>query len=111
LDTNIIPTGKDTVILDTARTNVPTSNGIYYHGGPVMLNVVNVYLIWYGNWGNNTATTILPDFVSNLSGSPYLNVNTTYYDGSNNHVSGLVSLAGTTTDNYSQGTTLTDTTV
>ena len=25
------------------------SNGIDYHGGPVMLGTVNMYYIWYGN--------------------------------------------------------------
>ena len=28
----------------------PKSNGINYHGGPVMLGTVNVYYIWYGSW-------------------------------------------------------------
>jgi Phosphate-induced protein 1 conserved region len=86
----------------------PSGNGIYYHGGPVMLGTVNVYYIWYGNWSGNSATTILTDFAKSVGGSPYENINTTYYDGSNNHVSGAVSYAGSTTDNYSQGTSLSD---
>src|SRR5258706_5422630 len=32
---------------------------ISFHGGPVMLGTTNVYYIWYGNWGSNTAKTIL----------------------------------------------------
>ena len=87
----------------------PTSgNGIFYHGGPVMLGTVNVYYIWYGNWSGNSATNILTDLANNIGGSPYFNINTTYYNGSNQHVSNSVAYAGSTTDNYSRGTTLTD---
>lgn len=85
-----------------------TSNGISYHGGPVMLGTVNVFYIWYGNWSGNTATNILGDFASNIGGSPYWNINTTYFDGSNAHVSNSVAYKGSTTDNYSLGTSLTD---
>ena len=86
----------------------PTGTGINYHGGPVMLGTTNVYYIWYGNWGTNTAKTILQDFATNIGGSPYYNINTTYYDGSNRHVSNSVHFAGSTDDNYSQGTALSD---
>src|SRR5262249_12988471 len=63
-------------------------NGISFHGGDVMTSAqgVNVYYIWYGNWAGNSATTILPDFMSHLGGSPYFNINTTYYNASNVHV-------------------------
>ena len=83
-------------------------NGINYHGGPVMLNTVNVYYIWYGNWSGNTATTILTNLASNIGGSSYEHINSTYYNGSNQHVSGNVHYSGSTTDNYSQGTSLSD---
>ncbi len=90
-------------------TNARTrSNGINYHGGPVMLGTVNIYYIWYGNWSGNTATTILTNFISSLGGSSYENINTTYYNGSSQHVSGQLHYAGSTTDNYSQGSTLSD---
>jgi hypothetical protein len=81
---------------------------IKYHGGPVILGTVNVYYIWYGNWSSNTATTILSDFASNIGGSPYFNINTTYFNASNTHVTNAVHLAGSTTDSYSQGTSLSD---
>ena len=64
-----------------------TSNGINYHGGPVMLGTTNVYYIWYGNWDGNTAVNILDNLARNLGGSPYFNINTTYYDGNSNKVS------------------------
>lgn len=85
-----------------------TGNGIYAHGGPVMLGSPNVHLIWYGNWAGNSATSILTDLTSNIGGSPYYNINTTYYDPSNVHVSNAVTYAGFSNDNYSRGTALTD---
>src|SRR5512141_237750 len=63
----------------------PGTNGISYHGGPVMVSPVNVYYIWYGNWSGNSATSILTDLAGNIGGSPYFNINTTYYNGSNTH--------------------------
>jgi hypothetical protein len=82
-------------------------NGISYHGGPVILNTVNVYFIWYGNWSGNTATSILPDLATNIGGSPYFKINTTY-TSTVGVVSGQVHYAGSTTDNYSQGSSLSD---
>ena len=85
-----------------------TGSGINYHGGPLMLGTTNVYYIWYGNWSGNTATSILTDLASTIGGSPYYNINTTYYNGANVHASNSVAFAGSTTDNYSNGTALTD---
>lgn len=89
-----------------------TGSGISYHGGPLILggknNGVNVYLIWYGNWAGNSATTIIGNFLNAEGGSPYYNINTTYYNGSGTRVANAISLLGSTTDNYSQGTTLSD---
>ena len=62
----------------SARTGGGSSNGITYHGGPLILGTVNVYYIWYGNWSGNSATTILTEFANNLGASPYFNINTTY---------------------------------
>jgi len=84
------------------------NNGIFYHGGPVILGTTNVYFIWYGNWSGNTADSILTNFAGSVGGSPYFNINTTYYNGSSKHVSNSVHYAGSTTDNYSQGTAVSD---
>ncbi|HEX8950735.1 MAG TPA: hypothetical protein VF945_02770 [Polyangia bacterium] len=92
-------------VLPAAKTR---GNGISYHGGPVMLGTVNIYYIWYGNWSGNSATTILTSFGSNIGGSPYEHINSTYYNGSGQHVTGAVHYAGSTTDNYSQGKSLSD---
>ena len=85
-----------------------SSTAISYHGGPVLVNGVNAYYIWYGNWSGNTATTILKVLAQYIGGSPYFNINTTYYNGSGVHALNLVRLAGQTNDNYSQGTALSD---
>ena len=90
-------------------------NGISYHGGPVMLNTVNIYYIWYGNWSGNTATSLLATLIGDLSYSGsatikgYEHINTTYYNGANQHVAGSMTLAGTVTDTaYKYGANLSD---
>jgi len=108
------PTGKGTAVFDKSVKVSPELKAaaaqIVYHNGPVMTNAngINVYVIWYGNWSGNTGTTIVPDFLSNLGGSPYWNINTTYYDAAGATIKNKLTLSGQTTDNYSQGTSLTD---
>jgi hypothetical protein len=81
---------------------------ILYHGGPVMLGVIHIYYIWYGDWTGNTAPAILTDFADSIGGSPYFNINTSYTDASGGRVSNTVTFAGSTDDDYSQGKTLSD---
>jgi Phosphate-induced protein 1 conserved region len=112
-DEDLVPTGKgwgQRPPPGHAPKAKPTtgSNGISYHGGPLVLGTPNVYYIWYGNWSNNFATTLLPALAQSIGGSPYFNINTTYYDGSNTHVTGTVAWNGATDDNYSRGTALSD---
>ncbi len=91
-------------------------NGIQYHGGPVLSTAqgVNVYFIWYGNWSSpsdTAAQSIVTDFIKNLGGSPYFNMNATYYDygaGGPDPVRNRVNYISSTTDNYSRGTALSD---
>jgi len=97
------PDGKGNV-----SRNKNSGNGIFYHGGPLLLGTTNIYYIWYGNWAGNSATTILSDFGNSIGGSPYFNINTTYYDGSGSHVTNAVNLSHSINDNYSQGTALND---
>jgi len=89
-----------------------SGTGITYHGGPLLgtsaVSPVNVYAIWYGNWSSNTAPTIITSFLNSIGGSPYFNINTSYYNGSGAHVVNAVSFSGSATDNYSQGTALGD---
>jgi hypothetical protein len=112
-DTEFRPTGKGwgEVVSGKAKAGAAKpigGNGIFYHGGPVMTSTKNIYYIWYGNWSGNSATTILTDLAQNIGGSPYFNINTTYYDGSNTRVSNSVVYTGNTTDNYTYGTSLSD---
>jgi hypothetical protein len=97
-----------TLIGTASAAKPPPRNGISYHGGPVMLGTVNVYYIWYGTWTGNTATTVLPDLASNLGGSPYFNINTTYSNGGGAHVSGALSYGGSTSVAYPYGNNLSD---
>jgi hypothetical protein len=87
-------------------TGQASSMSISYQGGPVMLGTPDVYFIWYGDWTGSPALTILPDFISNLSGSPYLKINSTYTDSQGRAVTGDVHYAGSTTDAYSRGKSL-----
>ncbi len=114
-----MPTGKGWAVKAPAGQGYAVSagrkstgaNGINYHGGPVMLGTTNVYYIWYGNWAGNTATSILPDLMGGLSGSPYYNINTTYYNASNVAVTNSTLLKKSVSDNYSRGKVLADTDV
>jgi len=110
---DLVPTGKGwgqrTAPGQAHKAANPNSpNGINYHGGPVMTNGVNPYYIWYGNWNGNSATTILTDLAQSIGGSPYFKINTTYFDAFNGPVQNLVTYSGSTTDNYSRGTALSD---
>ena len=85
---------------------IKTDTRILYHNGPVMQGHSNVYLIWYGNWGGNNATTILTDFVIGLGTSPYFQINTLYPDAVGNGPGGGLRYSGTISDGYSHGTVL-----
>lgn len=79
-----------------------------YHGGPIMLGTINLYVIWYGNWAGNSALTLIPGFLGTLSDSPYWNINKTYYDSQNLKISGFLAYGGATSVSYPYGTSLTD---
>ncbi len=105
--------GADNYSLTTGGTS-PTSP-ILYHGGQ-LINTPTVYIIWYGNWnqGNGSDTPagqqIVRDFVNSIGGSPYFNINTSY--STNGYViTGGVNNGGETTDAYSQGSRLRDSSV
>jgi hypothetical protein len=84
------------------------NNGIDYHNGPVMLGTVHIYYIWYGDWSDQDAVSILTDLAENIGGTPWFNINSTYYDRANKHVGNAVTYNGATTDDYSHGRALSD---
>lgn len=92
----------------TSNAKPNRGNGINYHGGPLILGTTHAYYIWYGNWSGNTAQSILADLANGIGGSSYYNINTTYYNGSGTTVSNAVTLAASTNDNYSRGSSLSD---
>lgn len=83
-----------------------TDNGIYYHGGPIIPSEHVVAIYWAGSTiynGGPAANTsgngsqdgsLVGYFLSNLGGSPYYNINTTYYDGSGVYVANNLSYTG-----------------
>ncbi|HKD05319.1 MAG TPA: IPT/TIG domain-containing protein [Bryobacteraceae bacterium] len=105
------PSGYHAVIdhPNAGTSGSPSGNGILYHNGPLMLGLVNIYYVWYGNWSvDPNALPILQYLAQNIGGSPYFAINTTYTNGSGTPVANMVAFAGSTNDNYSQGTTLSD---
>jgi hypothetical protein len=117
---DLMPTGKGSSFFSDkapARNVTIPQNGIYYHGGPVMgttnVNTPNVYIIWYGNWANNTATTLLPNLLSGIGASSYFRINTTYENSVGHPVISKVNFPSNNEyhDNYSLGTQLNDASV
>jgi hypothetical protein len=94
--------------LAASATNTSGPNGIDYHGGPLLYGTPNVYYIWYGNWANNSAVSILTDLASTLGSSHYFTINNSYSNLAGQWVTGALHYAGATTDSYSRGSSLSD---
>ena len=78
-----------------------------YHGGPIMPGA-NLYIVYYGSF-TATQHAILDTFLQNIGGSPAFNVNTEYYDSSNQFVQNVLTYTPTTdsyNDAYSMGISL-----
>ncbi len=86
------------------------------HGGPV-INTPVIYFIWYGNWNqsngsdNPAGQQILRDFANSIGGSGYFHLNDNLTGSGGTAVSGNASFGGETTDAYSHGSRLSDTTI
>jgi hypothetical protein len=105
---HVMPIRARAPYLDAARGGGGKrgNTGIFYHGGPVFYqtNVVAVY--WASspiyNGGPNPGTTgtgaqdgsLIGHFLRNLAGSPYFNINSTYFDGTGAHVQNVVNYTG-----------------
>lgn len=119
-DEHLKPNGKGWGELDPSGSTAKnaekfssiSTNGILYHGGPIMPGTVNMYYIWYGAWNSPTASStnsLLTTFGQYIGGpTPYFNINTTYFNGNNQFVSGSVALPKSVADSGSQGAALTD---
>lgn len=79
-----------------------SGTGISYHGGPIIYTQQVAAIYWSsrtiyaggpapGTVGPGSADgSLVGFFLSNLGGSPYYNINTTYYDGTNSPVQNSV---------------------
>jgi len=110
----LVPTGKGWGVpsANAPAVKIKTSNGIDYHGGPLMgvspSTMPIVYTIWYGKWDNiNTEFPLVTNFIKKMPLSSYYNINSTYYDANNNHIKLGMANGGGTLDNYSLGSSLT----
>lgn len=89
-----------------ARRRLTSYAPFVWGGGPVMHGLVNVYFIWYGSAWAASSQKILTDMIAGMSGSPWMGIETTYWDAIGN-CSGFLALNGQATDaNYSQGTAI-----
>lgn len=81
----------------------PANTGIIYHGGPLFTAPTRVVAIYWsgstiynggpapGSQGNGSQDgSIVGQFLRSLGGSPYFNINSTYFDGSGTHVQNSV---------------------
>lgn len=68
---------KNGALIKSLATTPPT---MIYHGGSVMSGTPNVYYIWYGDWNvsNPGAKPVLEQLISDLNGSSYYTINTSY---------------------------------
>lgn len=110
-NSQMVPSGKGYGVLahgnaKPVHTN-SCSNGICYHGGPLMLGTANIYYVFYGTW-SSTQQGYLQTFMKNLSSSPYEAINSTYYNGSGTHVSGALNNGGAYVTSEYLGNALTD---
>ncbi|MFL6466959.1 MAG: hypothetical protein ACJ72Z_03280 [Pyrinomonadaceae bacterium] len=102
-------------IAQNQRNTVNTKSPMIYHDGPIMTATPGVYFIWYGCWTNDcgqngsvSTRTLLEDFTSNIGGSPYFAINTSYYNVFGQTPSGALLYGGSSMDpNYSHGVELT----
>jgi hypothetical protein len=86
---------------------------ITYHGGWIMTFTPDVFFIWYGCWedncgqaGDSNTQLILTDFIQNIGGTPYFQMNAFYYDYQGHTPSGALLYGGSIVDRYSHGTDL-----
>ena len=88
----------------TGPSTAATGTGISYHGGPLLTSQTKVAAIYWsstviytggptpGTTGAGSADgSLVGYFMSHVGGSPYFNINTTYYNAAGTHVANIVS--------------------
>lgn len=79
-----LPVCQDGVEPEAGRLDgsFPPDNTVHmrYHGGQVMINPINIYLLWYGDWSQSQAPSLMEDMITNLSASPWYQINSFYYE-------------------------------
>jgi phosphate-induced protein 1 len=77
-----------------------------------MLGTTHIYYIWYGNWARNSAKDILETFADSIGGTPWYNINTSYYQGltqtADNSINNAAAFKASAYDDYSRGTAISD---
>src|SRR5690349_8615146 len=97
------------------KANTNTNSRMTYHGGPLMFNSSNLYLIWYGCWTSNcgnagspVTTDVVSLFAESIGGSPYFQLNHLYVNSNGQGPSGGLIHGGSIFDStYSHGLDLT----
>jgi Phosphate-induced protein 1 conserved region len=96
-------------------SQIKTNTAITYHNGPIVTGIPDVFFIWYGPWddtpANTTTQLLLTDFLANVGGSPYFQINAMYPNGIGGAPSGGLFYSGAVIDRYSHGLELTATNI
>jgi len=96
----------------SATTPMKTDSKMLYHGGPVLLGIQDVYIIFYGSWSDASDTTtmlILSDFLSTIGNTPYMQINSGYTNSTSQPASAALVYGGSVVEgSYSHGVELTD---
>jgi hypothetical protein len=96
------------------KGQLKSDSKMLYHNGPIITGTPGVYVVWYGCWdntcgnfGDTNTQTLVTDFLSNVGGSPYFQINAMYANGFGGAPSGALLYGGAVYDRYSHGLDLT----
>lgn len=105
----LLPTREKAKALRFARSANGSKGTIFYHGGPVLTAATNVVAVYWsastiysggpkpGSFSTSRTSgdnSLVGVFLHNLGGSPYFNINTTYYDGTGTRIANVVNYTG-----------------
>lgn len=107
-----LPSTGNKVGLDSLTPN--DGHGLGYQQGAVMSGDVRIYVIWYGSWTSSSDQAVLTSLLETIDDpqktsthTPELwDIVTTYNDRFGAQASNSLVHGGSTTDNYSRGTSL-----